>query len=359
MKTAFLRLIKSTNFQLIAMLFAAIYIPTILVLQYKKLLISEETPTLIQVDEKIKNLATPVTVGMHINCFPDFSFNQNNFSIDAIVWFKFAKATESLDTLKNFTLKNSRLLGDGSLIYKSPPIIKVLDKDVLVCYHIQATFMTDLKYKNFPIGDHRLNILLQNKSATAEELVFVTESKNLTTAENMLIENWIPKKTHATAGYVNANLNAGANRANITYPCVAFSVDFESVGARLPVSLYFPLFLLFFIVLMSLILNISDTNRIGLVASGVPALVLFRLIIDSVSPRVGYVTHIDVMYYLIVLLSLLILFFQTYVTLIWRRQNAIPAAEKQTAEQMLENISAIIFLGVLVSLVITLTFTCM
>lgn len=337
------------------MFLAAIYITLLFVIQYKKLTIAEEIPSLIQIDEKTKKLATHVTVGMHINSFPEFSFNANNFAIDATIWFKFAKATESLDTLNKFTLKNSKLLGDGSMIYKSPPIIKILDKDVLVCYHIQAIFMSELKHKYFPIGDRRLNIILQNKNVTAQELIFITEPQNVTLSDSILVSNWIPKRTHATAGYIKANLSPRESNMYITYPSVVFSIDFESIGARLPVALYFPLFLLFFIVLMSLILNISDSNRLGLVASGVPALVLFRLVIDSVSPHAGYATHIDVVYYLIVFLSLLILFFQTYIILVIQKTGTGSEDEKQRRNQKLENFSALTFIGIIAVLIIFLT----
>jgi hypothetical protein len=143
---------------------------------------------------------------------------------------------------------------------------------------------------------------------------------------------------------------------HITYPCAVFSIDFESIGARLPISLYFPLFLLFFIVLISLILNPSDSNRLGLVASGVPALVLFRLVIDSVSPHAGYATHIDIVYYLIVFLSLLILFLQTYIILVIQKTDTLSENEKQQRNQKLENLSALAFWVTLVVLVLFLTF---
>ncbi|MFH1831697.1 MAG: hypothetical protein ABH827_02735 [bacterium] len=350
-----LRIIKTTKFQLMSILAVVCYIMLLFVLQYKQTIHSEEFPKLLQVDDKIKKLATPVTVGIHVNSFPDFSFSSNNFSIDATVWFRFAQATESLDTLGKFTLKNSKLLGDGSLIYKSPPIIKILDKEVLVSYHIQANFMAVLKYNFFPIGDHKLSFILQNKSVTAQELVFVTEPGSITLPENMLVENWKPKETVACAGYIKADFNPQDSRMNITYPCVAFTVGFENVSARLPVSLYFPLFILFFLMLISMMLNITDSNRIGLVSAGVPALVLFRLVIDSVSPRVGYITHIDKVYYLVVFLSLLILFLQTYIVLVLHKSGNLDEQTKKLRNEKLENLNDILFVLILVLLVVFLT----
>jgi hypothetical protein len=75
-------------------------------------------------------------------------------------------------------------------------------------------------------------------------------------------------------------------------------------------SLYFPMLVLFFIILFCLLIDISDLSRLTYVASAFPVLVLFRMVIDGVSPAVGYVTHVDFVFYWLVFLSLLILLFQ-------------------------------------------------
>jgi hypothetical protein len=327
----------------------------LLTFQYQKNIHSEPIPQLLQVDDKIKTLATPVTVGIHINSFPEFSFAENNFAIDATVWFRFAKATESLDTLSKFTFQNSKWFGDTDIIYKAPPIIKVLDKDVLVCYHIQVNFMAHLTHHAFPIGDHKLSFVLQNKSVTAQELFFVTGPQNITLSDNILVNNWKPIQTFASAGYVKATLNPQDPNMYITYPCAAFSIDFESIGARSSISLYLPLFILFFIMLISLMLKISDPNRLSLVAAGVPALVLFRLFIDSVSPRVGYITQIDMVYYIVVALSLLILFLQTYIILVLQRGKNLSDDAKRLRDEKLEKLNAFVFVTILIVLMVSLT----
>ena len=347
---------KTIKFQLSAMLLASFYIMLLFTWQYKQTIITEDMPIFLQVDEKTKQLANPITVGIHINSFPEFSFYQNNFTIDAIVWFRFAKASESLDTLNMFTFENSKMLENGELIYKSKPMIKILDKDVVVSYHVQANFMSDLKFKKFPISDHRLNIILQNRSATAEEIVFVTDPKNLTLSGNIMVKNWVPKKMAASAGYVKSVINQDQKDMHITYPAAAFSIDFEGQGAQLPISLYFPLFLLFFIILISLMLSLSDSNRLSLASAGVPALVLFRLVIDAVSPSTGYPTHIDQVYYMISFLSLIILFFQTYIVLIAQKDKDTLSHEKVLLHSnKLENVNALMFVGVLVLLIVFLT----
>ncbi|KKQ49664.1 MAG: hypothetical protein US69_C0003G0019 [candidate division TM6 bacterium GW2011_GWF2_38_10] len=317
-KMSFFQRIQSTTFQITSIMLASLYLAGLITIQYKRMTIPEKIPTLEQVDSTIRQLATPVTVGMHINSFPEFSINTGKFLMDAIIWFNFEKSSESIETISKFSIKNSILLG-SFIVYKSDPIIKIMENNVLVSYHVLINFMAELNFKKFPLEDHRINIILENKSVTAQELVFESSGENISIAKYILVDTWQPRTMHANAGYVKTKINTPEQETYITYPSVVFSIDFESVGARTPIALYFPLFISFLIVLISLLLKITSDTRLGLAASGVPALVLFRLVIESSSPVAGYSTHIDATYYLITFLSLLILFFQAYMTLILHR----------------------------------------
>lgn len=351
MQINILHFLKTTKFQILAMIITALLVGFFFVKQYKKTIIAEKIPLFLQVDEKIKQISNPVTVGLHINSFREFNFHKNSFFMDAIIWFRFAKATESLETLEKFTFKNSKMLENGDLIYKSDPIIKILDKDVLVCYNVQVDFMADLNFKNFPLEDHKLNIVLQNQSVTEREMFFVAAPENVTFANNIMVKHWKHTKVTTSVGYTQSIINSDQKILSTTYPCVAFAIDFEGQGAQLPISLYFPLFILFFIVLISLVLRINDSNRLNLVAAGVPALILFRLVIDGISPAIGYVTNIDKTYYTISFLSLFILFFQTYVVLISQYNiDEKPAEITAKLNKKLEIVNTCVFVLVLILL---------
>jgi hypothetical protein len=347
---------KSIKYQLSSILFVAIYIVVLFSLQYTKFSYPEKMPQLLEISNNIKKLASQVDVGFHINNFPEFSFNQNVFAIDAIVWFKYLKSTVSLDTIERFSFQNSKLMGGANIVYKSKPIIKVIGKHVLVCYHVYAEFMADLKFKRFPVGDHRLSIVLQNRSVSECELNFNTSPKNITLSDNILVDNWVPKSISTKVGYKKSVLIPKNKAMEINYPCVAFGIDFESLGARNLISLYFPMFILFFIILISLTLDVMDNSRLALVASAAPALVLFRLVIDGVSPSVGYTTHIDFVYYLVVFLSLLVLFFQTYVVLVVQKINKLTDQAKNKLVKKLKRTNDLSFFVVLILLISILTY---
>ncbi len=359
-KTSFQKFLEkatSTKYKILAIIVTSICVSLLLKFEYRKEIYPEEIPAILEQSDQVKKLASNVTVGIHINTFPQFSFTQGDFSMDAIIWFRFPKATETLDTIDNFVIHNSQFVSKDKMLYKSPPIIKVLKDDVLIAFHIQAKYKTTLEYKKFPIGDHRLNFILINKSVTSRELVFNTSGENITLSNDIMVDDWKPKKTFAKGGYIKSILNPKDSDMEIDHPCAVFSIDFESIGGRSLISLYFPLFVVFFIGLLSLLINIFDLTRLGMIASSLPMLVLFRLVIESISPHVAYPTHIDFVYYALVFLSLIILFIQMYVIL--EGQNVKDSEDKVLKKRVasrLENINTASFYTILLSIILLMVY---
>ncbi len=358
-KHILLNMIKSNKFRISAIAIASLYITGLLVLKNSCTEANDPIPNILQLKTKTKNKASLVTIGLHINSFPTFSFTKNEFIIDGILWFKFPQGAESIKQIENFTIQNSLLQENGILLYKSSPIIKLIDHDVLVCYHIQTSFKANLDYHNFPMENHRLFIIIQNKSATPEELYFQSDSQNITIAKDNLLGYWQPREASVKTGYIQANLHHSDPELSIHYPVAAFSINFENIGVRNLASLYFPMFVLFFIALFCLFIDISDISRLSYVAAAIPTLALFRLVIDGVSPHVGYSTHVDFTYYLLVFLSLLILLFQTYVVLTLQTTKHLSKELQEPIKARLSFLNDWVFILTLATLVICITLSCL
>lgn len=356
----FLSTFKLTKFRLSAILITIIYISALLFVQHKRFLADDKAPTLHQVDEQTQKLASKVHVGMYLNSFPNFSFDTSDsgeFTIDAIVWFRFPAATQSLSTLEQFTIYNSLIQQNGKLLYRSAPIVKLIGEDVVASYHIQTTFKMPMNNKYFPIGDHTLHILIQNQSATAQELCFVSDVDNFTLSKNILIKNWEAKKKMVQTGYIKAELNPQNTAMEISYPAVVFSIDFENVGMKKIGSLYLPMLILFLIGLLSLLLAISDSSRLVMITGALPSLVLFRLVIDGASPNTGYAMHVDIVFYTFVFLLLIIMGFQLYVTLTLNNIKLLTEEMQEKIKVGLEKISDVVFVLTLVLLMVLLTYS--
>lgn len=330
---------KSIRNKLIAVLLTGIIIVIFLIKQDRTFTSLEKIPQFLQLNQASKKKCSMVEVGFHVNDFPAFSFIKNEFLIDGIVWFKFPSGTDSIDTIKEFSLQNSLVMGAGELSHKSAPIIKLIDDQVLLCYHIQSTFKGDPNYKNFPLSSHTLSIIVLNKSVTPYELSFTSDNNHFTFDNKRTFNTWKLEKTFVSTGYIESQLLPNNPAMKISYPSVAFSMNFANDGVRDLVSLYLPIFVLFFIALFSLLLRIDDPERLIYVAEAVPLLILFRLVIDSISPIIGYTTHIDFIYYAVVFLSLLILLFQTYVTLALQHATELIDLEQKKMRETLKLIN--------------------
>lgn len=310
---------SSTQAKLWITLLTSLYLVIFLVIHDGINDVTDPIHTLHTLEPSLQRTSSLVSVGLHINNLPVFSISKNTFTIDGIVWFRFPIGTESLDTISRFEIQNVVRSQGGDLLYKSEPIIKLVGDEVIASYHIQATIKTALDYKDFPIASHRLNVIITNKSVTARELYFTSKPEQFTLGQHTLVYSWTMRDQTVVTGYEQAPLSSKEEGLSITYPAACFSVIVDNIGVRDLISLYFPMFVLFLIALFCLLIDISDTARLGYVAAAVPILVLFRMVIDGVSPDVGKLTHLDYMYNLFVFLSLVILFFQTYVVL--RLQN--------------------------------------
>jgi hypothetical protein len=347
---------KTTKVQIGAIIFTMIYLLIFFYWMHNHLPSSDPIPQPLQISQKDAEIASNVEIGLFINNFPTFSFEKSNFIVDGILWFKFPRGAESLKTLENFSIANLLLNGNNQCISVSSPIIRLIHNDVFATYAFLANFTGHFNQKNFPMGDHTLSIIVQNKTASPYELNFTSRDENLViNKENLEIE-WVPHKLEVKTGYFKAAL-AGKPRPSmeISYPVSVFTIHFKNTGIRDLASLYFPLLLIFFIILFCLLLDITDVSRLSYIATAVPILVLFRMVIDQTSPSVGYNTHIDYFFYLLVFLSLVILLFQIYVVLRLHHLKHLSEEKKKVVYKHLDYFNSFLLIATLFVLIVMTT----
>ena len=78
---------------------------------------------------------------------------------------------------------------------RSDPTIKIVDDIVTISFQTIVDFKAHLDYTYFPMSDHRLNIVLENRSVTPNELCFVSSKDNFALAdEKILTSTWRPQE---------------------------------------------------------------------------------------------------------------------------------------------------------------------
>ena len=353
LKSSFFNLIKNIKFQLSCIFIVMIYVITLLVIEHKQENYGEKIYPILKVKDQVNKIASNVDVGLHINNFPVFEIYQNNFSLDAIVWFRFPIGTESIDTIDKFNFKN------GDIISKSLPMIRKTGNDVTVAYQVKVNFKAYLNYKYFPIGDHRLNMIIENRSVTPNELCFNSDLNNFILADDILVSTWHPTKKIVQSGFIKSILeknNDNTAEISMSYPCAVFTINFENSSLRDLVTLYFPMYVIFFICLFTLMMEIPEyVQRMAIISSAMPILVLFRTVILQLSPSMGEVTKADFTYFLLVFLSLIILIFQAYILLVMKKISNYNKETQNRKIALLEKLNNIMLLIILLILIILLT----
>jgi hypothetical protein len=223
----------------------------------------------------------------------------------------------------------------------------------LVSYHVQTKFTGEFQYRDFPLSDHTLHLIIQNRSVVPEEICFHAKKENLSFSQRTF-HSWSVKNVTATTGFMGTMLQTDNPNFNMTYPVAIFSIDFNEDGLNNLFSLYFPLFILFFIALFSLFFEIDDTQRIANIISLVPALVLFKLVINSVAPDISYITHIDLLFYALVGLSLCIMLFQMYAMLVLQQIKTLSSDAQVALKNSLRNKNDILFIFTLIVLFVVI-----
>ncbi|MFA5074747.1 MAG: hypothetical protein WC436_01440 [Candidatus Babeliales bacterium] len=309
MLSKYFNLLKNIKIKFLFIFLTLLYISLIFLWNHQRNIYPEKILQLKQITDSIKKNSTKVSTGLSIINFPVFSFTQNNFLINAYVWFKYPSGKNLINMIEKFDFKESEI------IYKSSPSIEKLnDKEDLAVFQVKVSLkFPDLNHKNYPIGDHRLNIILENTSVMYDKFYFTTIDSNFELSENISISNWRPEKTTVQAGYLETEIKFDNESSKINYPCALFSIDLKNINLRETITLYLAMFGIFLISLLSLLMPLSPyIMRMSAATASVPILILFRTVILQLSPPSGTFNKADFLYFLLVFCAVIILFFHTY-----------------------------------------------
>lgn len=237
--------------------------------------------------QKIKewgNVPTRVTVGLYINSFPALDFVNNDFVFDGILWFEFDPALISLNTVSKFSLER------GEIFNISEPYTQMIDNKFFAYYTLRARFKTDLVYQLFPFDDHRLDIVLVNRSIQPSEMIFRTYTSFFVIADSIRLAGWEIFDRSVRSGMTQSFLDKYDAQKEVSYPRAVFSISLRRSGSRNLFLILLPLFMIYFISLFSFAFD-PKTNPgtiFGLASAGATSLLSYRFVIEGMTPKVGY-----------------------------------------------------------------------
>jgi len=249
------------------------------------------------------SIGSKVDAGIHIENFQEFDMRKGLFIIDMIVWFKFNPAIISLDTIGKFTFEK------GEIRHKSKPEVKLINDVMFARYNVRLKFTTNLNHRLFPFNDNRIFITLVNKKVSPSELIFESYESDFYLSKNMLISGW-EKVDHAVmTGYVQATLDRHDPTTKIFYPLAIYFIDFSRTSARQAFILLLPIFIVLYLMFISLTFAFDRYGtRISLSTGNLAALLSYRFVIENAAPKVGYFMLTDHIFNLFLGMAFFILF---------------------------------------------------
>ncbi len=287
----------SFSFQVTTLTLSTLIIILLVANQLKKFCSADLSPEITQITPKTLQqfVANPVKVdvGMTITDFPEFGVATNKFQIAGIIWFRFDPSLISLDTIEKFTLVK------GQSNYKSNAITSLDDGMLTARYTILTTCRTNLYYGVFPFEDHTLYLMLANREVDPNEVIFQSGYANFI-VDKPYISGWDYADHRITTGFNTIPLGTGQRKKEILYPSVLFELDFFHHSIRYVITVLLPLLIIFFIDLFSLCFDQKkDLGKlVGITTANLAALVGYRFVIERMTPKVGYPTIADYLYFL-------------------------------------------------------------
>ena len=172
----------------------------------------------------------------------------------------------------------------------------------------------DFNYKEYPLDDHRFWFCLKNSALPIEKYCFTVLPHAFVLGPRMTINNCMAENVNAQVGYVARDVTLPDGRHQMNSSRAIFYVDCNPIDMRHFLSIFLPMYLIFFLTLFSFSFGYSEhvTDVPSIAAAGVPALFAYRFVIESISPNVSYFMISDYLFFLYLLLSLL-----TFLSVSW------------------------------------------
>ena len=239
-----------------------------------------------------------VDVGLEIERFQEFNVTKNQFTFTGNVWFEFEAGSVSIDTLKDFAFDRATIL------YRSEPDTRLLGSKLMVRFLIKVAFNTGLVNSDFPVDDHRINIVLSHPFVSPEEIIFEARATNFVFDSNLLSSGWNTIDKSVKSGFTEARLSEQGTEKMVLQPMVAFSIDVERYGARYVLAILLPIFLMFFLIFYCLSVDAAPSVAVSL--GGITGILAYRYVIEQLSPPTGDLMMSDHFFFLILTSAMLV-----------------------------------------------------
>jgi hypothetical protein len=296
----------SALFQIIAFFVASVCLIAVFYKPFMMFKSYDNVPSVAPYTLLYKN-GIPVYTGLIIHNFVESDIIKDNISIDATISFAYDPQKITREQIAQFDF-------DEATIEKNQINYHQYGELEVATFDIQVRSKMDFNFKAYPLDDHSFWFSLKNSALPIEKYYFNVLPHAFVLGPRMTINNCMAENVHAQVGFVPRDVMLPDGKHEMHSSRAIFSVDCNPIDMRHFLSIFLPLYLIFFLTLFSFSFGYSEhvTDVPGIAAAGVPALFAYRFVIEAISPNVSYFMVSDYLFFLYLFLSLL-----TFISVSW------------------------------------------
>ncbi len=250
-----------------------------------------------------------ISVGLHIDRFQDFDVTKNHFQFTGNLWFEFNAGAISLATLQEFQFERA------TIIYISKPETKLNGNRLFVRYLIRVSYNSGLVFSDFPLDDHRINLVLTHPFISPDEIIFDTSAANFSFDGNLLPFGWRSVGLSVKSGYEKSELRENSPGKTVMQPVVGFSLDVKRYGPRFTLTILLPILIIYF--LMFFALSVDVLTSVTITLGGITGILAYRYVIEQLSPLSGDLMMSDYFFFLFLTSSVMIFLLNKIDIFLW------------------------------------------
>jgi len=231
-----------------------------------------------------------VQVGLYVLNLGKFDIATGSFTAD----FYLSLKCETKCSPENFEFMNGR----------ASTVEKIIDEPNEKFYRIQANLNSPIDLKGFPFDAQKMQIILEDKEKTSEDLIYVTNLEESGIDESIVFTGWNIDGWNASVQEHDYSIY------NETFSQYVFTIDISRIVLSAFMKTFLPVIFILLVTLFSFLIDPDKiSTRLAMAGSSLVASVMFHVSISNQIPPVGYLTFADkfmVLSYLVLLSTFII-----------------------------------------------------
>lgn len=234
-------------------------------------------------------LAQDVQVGVYVLNLGKFDVSTGAFTVDFYLSMKC-----DTECSNDFEFMNGRASSTD----------KIIDEPKEKFYRIQANLNSPVNLKNFPFDSQEMQIILEDKKNTVEDLNYVPMNAESGIDGSIAFTGW------NIGGWDTEVRHHEYKIYGENYSQYVFNVDISRIAISSFMKTFLPVLFIILILMFSFVMDPDKiAARLGVATSSLIAAVMFHISISNQIPPVGYLTTADrfmILTYFVILASVVL-----------------------------------------------------